>query len=150
MRVAPVSGDLLVKAVLVIGGVALAAWAVARMRQAAGDAAGAVWNGIASAAEGAYNLAGNAAQAVNPFNNDNVFYRGTNEVLFPSGNDTLGTWIYDALNPAPTPEYEFMGPPNIYAGQGNHTSVTPAYNGPGGAAFGVYPRPFGGGASGSW
>lgn len=41
-------------------------------------------------------------EALNPFNNQNIFYRGTNEVgAVLSGDDSfsLGSWVYDALHP---------------------------------------------------
>ena len=150
MRMTPVSGDLLVKAVLVIGGAALAVWAVGRMRSAAGEAAAATWNSIANTAEQAVNWAGNAVQYVNPASTNNVIYTGLNDVFFPGRSDTIGTWLYGALNPDPLaePAYEFVGPPYIPPYTPGSASVTPGYTGSGGAAFGIYPRA--GGASGSW
>ncbi len=50
------------------------------------------------AAEGVHDV----AQAVNPLNNNNIFYRGTNEigsVITGDNNFNLGVWIYDALHP---------------------------------------------------
>lgn len=147
MRVTPVSGDLLVKLAVVIGGAALAVWAVGRVRQAAADSVTNLWASIANGAEQAINWAGNAAQAVNPASDQNLLYQGLSRGL---GGESLGGWLYNEVHFENHPEYEFMGPPNIYAGQGNYTSVTPAYNGPGGAAFGMYPRINTGGATGSW
>lgn len=49
MKIAPVSGDLLVKGALMIGGVLLAVWAVRRITGAAGDAAGAAWDATSQA-----------------------------------------------------------------------------------------------------
>ncbi len=40
-----------------------------------------------------------AVSAVNPVNPNNIFSEGTNAVLFPSGSDSLGTWIYGIFHP---------------------------------------------------
>lgn len=36
-----------------------------------------------------------AVEAVNPLNNDNIFARGVNSVVSPSGTESLGTKLYD-------------------------------------------------------
>ena len=158
MRVAPVSGDLLVKLAITLGGVALAVWAVGRARTAAGDALSSMWNRVAGAAEGAYNWAGNAAQRINPASPENLVYSGLNANQWPDGSNTWGSWLYDEIHFENHPEYEFMGPPNPYesGNSGNYTSVMPPVTGSGGAAFGMYPRPSssttltGNGAQGGW
>lgn len=93
MKIGPVSGDLVVKGALVLGGVLLAIWAVRRVTGAA-----------SSAAEQAWGAAQNAAWAVTPWNNENVVYQGVNNALFPDGSDTLGTWLYGITHPEPRPE----------------------------------------------
>lgn len=145
MRVGPVSGDLLVKLALMGIGVGVAVWAVRRMQDAVSGAVDSAWGSVDAAAQ----WVRDGTKYINPASDQNLAYKGVNSVFFPEGDQTLGTWLYDVFRPAPTPEYEFVGPPNIYAGQGNTTSVTPGYTGPGGAAFGMYPRATGG-ASGSW
>lgn len=97
MNVAPVSGDLLVKTALVLGGVVLAVWAVRRATSAAGNAAGQLWDNVSTSAQ-------NAAWAVTPWNNDNVIYQGVNEAIWPDQSESLGTWLYGLLNPDPRPE----------------------------------------------
>lgn len=96
VKIAPVSGDLLVKGALMIGGVLLAVWAVRRITGAATDAAGAAWDATSQAVR-------DGAWAVTPWNNNNVIYRGVNNTLFPDGSDTLGTWLYGATQ-EPRPE----------------------------------------------
>ena len=76
-----------------IGAAVLLVWAVRKAAGAASDAAGQAW----SAAQ-------DAAWAVTPWNNENVVYQTVNRGLFPDGSDTLGTWLYDVLNPEPRPE----------------------------------------------
>mgnify|MGYP003375844662 CR=1 FL=1 len=90
MKIAPVSADLLIKAALIVGGLALAVWAVRKVAGAAGDVAGQAWT-----------AAGDAAWAVTPWNNENVIYQTVNGALFPSGQDTLGTWLYGITHPEP-------------------------------------------------
>ncbi len=97
MKIAPVSGDLLVKGALLIGGVLLAVWAVRRATGAASDAVGAAWDATSQAAR-------DAAWAVTPWNNNNVIYQGVNSTLFPDGSETLGTWLYNVTHPEPRPE----------------------------------------------
>lgn len=83
VKIAPVSGDLIVKGVLLIGAAALAVWAVRKAAGAASNAAGQAWD---AAKEGAW--------AVTPWNNENIAYQTVNNTLFPDGSDTLGTWVY--------------------------------------------------------
>ncbi|GKS96780.1 hypothetical protein [Acidovorax sp. SUPP2825] len=88
MRIAPVSGDLLVKVALIVGGAALAVWAVRRATTAAGAVAGQAWDTV--------------AQAVNPWSPNNVAYQTANRVVqsVPGyEQDTLGTFIHRILNP---------------------------------------------------
>lgn len=45
--------------------------------------------------------AGDALNAVNPTNNDNIFYSGVNSVggaLSDDDNFSLGSWVYDVFN----------------------------------------------------
>ena len=97
MKVSPVSGDLLVKAALVLGGVALAVWAARRAAAAATDAASAAWSNAADAVS-------NGAWAVTPWNNQNIVSQTVNGAIWPDGSDTLGTWLYGITHPEPRPE----------------------------------------------
>lgn len=104
MKIAPVSGDLIVKAALVLGGVAVAVWAVRKATGAASNVAGQVWGAAAGAASVAYQTATDAAWAVTPWNNQNVVAQGVNNAMFPDGSDTLGTWLYGISHQTPRPE----------------------------------------------
>lgn len=76
--------DLAIKAALIVGGVALAVYVTRKATTAVSDAAG------------------QALQAVNPWNNENVIYQTANsavQAVTGSKNATLGTWLYDVLNP---------------------------------------------------
>lgn len=143
MKIAPVSADLLIKLALLAGGVMVAAYVVRKASTAAADAAGAAWGGISDAAGVAYQTATDAAWAVTPWNNQNVISQGVNNALFPDGSDSLGTWLYDLLNPAPSPAMYVPDSPqwNTQGGQWNNPSAYTAPPGQGGAAFGIYPRP---------
>lgn len=142
VKIAPVSGDLLVKGALMIGGVLLAVWAVRRITGAASDAAGAAWDATSQAVR-------DGAWAVTPWNNNNVIYQGVNHTLFPEGNETLGTWAYgmteavvDLFKPETGPQPWDVTP---YGPSGprynNPSAYTTTTYGDGGAAFGIYPRP---------
>ena len=136
MKIAPVSGDFLVKSALVLLGVGVAVYVVRKASSAASDVASQAWN-----------TATDAAWAVTPWNNNNVIYQTANEALFPDGKESIGTWLYGLLNPEPEPTKS----PDWHTGEGrwNNPSAyeretggtTPGYTGSGGAAFGIYPRP---------
>ncbi len=75
--ITPINGTSLM---LGLAGIAAAAWLLNRGAKAATEAVG------------------TAAEAVNPVNNDNIFYQGVNAVgekLTGRENFDLGTWIYD-------------------------------------------------------
>ena len=135
MKIAPVSADLLIK--LALAGVVLGVgiWAVRRITGAVSDAAANAWGTAQDAAD----WVANQTAYINPASDRNLVYTGVNGAIWPDGSNTVGTWLHEVFNPEPTPEYEFVGPPNIYA-PGFTTSVTPGYTGSGGAAFGMYPR----------
>jgi len=130
MRVAPVSGDLLVKVALLAIGIGVAVYAVRRVTTAASDAAAAVWAPIDAAQQWVRDQ--------------------TNYVSDTAGG--VARWISNEIHFENHPEYEFMGPPNPYESSysGYYTSVTPPITGTGGAAFGIYPRFGQHGATGSW
>lgn len=75
--------DLLIKVVLVLAGVGLVVYLGRK-------ASGAV-----------VDVVGDAVNAVNPWNNDNVIYQTANQAVqsITGTPDTLGTWIYNALHP---------------------------------------------------
>ena len=76
--------DLAIKAALILGGVALAVYVTRKASGAGADAAG------------------QAIQAVNPWNQENVIYQTANkavETLTGSKHDTWGTWLFAKLNP---------------------------------------------------
>lgn len=59
-------------------------------------------------ADGAIETAKDAAQAVNPLNNENVFATTVNDVGAvvtgnPKGSWSLGSWIYDVTHPGEDP-----------------------------------------------
>lgn len=99
MKIAPVSGDMLIKlglGLLALGGVAMIVYTVKSQASAAA--------GYAS------NLAEQAANAVNPSSRDNFVYSGFNgiaaTVVPPSGPGysadgswSLGAWLYDINHP---------------------------------------------------
>lgn len=84
MKLAPVSADLVIK--LAIAGVA-----VLGVLYVLGKVAGAA----ASAASGALSATGDALQAVNPLNNENVLYQTANRITGGSDDLPLGVRIYD-------------------------------------------------------
>jgi hypothetical protein len=88
MKIAPVSADLLIK--LGLGAVALGVvgFVVFKVSRAAGAAVTATGEAI-----------GNAAQAVNPLNNDNVIYHTANRITGGSEDRPIGVRIYDWLHP---------------------------------------------------
>ena len=50
-------------------------------------------------------VASDVGQAINPVNDNNIFYTGVNAVgakLTSNENFNLGAWIYDAVNGSPT------------------------------------------------
>ena len=132
MRIAPVSGDLLVKVVLlaVAGGVVWYASrrAVSAVQGAVGQASDAVWapvqdfgrwandtwsagtGYVADTAGAAWQGAGSAAWALSPTNNDNVIYDAANKAF---GVPSIGSANYDFFNPG-----EFVGPPFVSGGGG--------------------------------
>lgn len=111
-----------------------------------------IWKGSRLAAP-LVDAAGEALQAVNPTNRDNIFYSGVNSVGAAVSGDkdwSLGGWIYDIthpgeldwLNPAPatqTPE-EWQQERSAYAATDPRRVDVPATSDYG-AAFGIYPRP---------
>lgn len=141
VKVAPVSGDLLVK--LALGALVIGAgvWAVRRASQAVPEAAGRAWDAIT---QGAYSLA--------PTNPNNVVYGGVNAGLSRvlGRDETLGGWVYELVNPpAPAPDplqgtYDGRAAqpwdvtPSYSGGRANNPS---AYSADTGAAFGFYRRP---------
>lgn len=127
-----IPAPLLIKGALLIGAAALAIWAARKAAGAASNAAGQAWD---AAKEGAW--------AVTPWNNENIVYQTVNNGLFPDGSDTLGTWLYGALHPAPEPAPYVPDSPawNTQGGKWNNPSAYTAPTGQGGAAFGIYPRP---------
>jgi len=95
MRVAPVSGDLLVKAALVLGGVALAVWAVQRASSAAAAAAGAAWDATWGTVTGAADTVREQAE---------VAYHTAGDMAWYAAPD----WLADLLDP-PVYEYRPLG-----------------------------------------
>ncbi|CAN7408944.1 hypothetical protein [Acidovorax sp. LjRoot194] len=93
MKVAPVSGDLIVKGVMLLAGVAVAVWAVRKVSGVAGDAAGQAWGAVKD-----------GAWALSPTNNENVIYQTANGAFWPDGSNSIGSWLYDVINPEPRPE----------------------------------------------
>lgn len=93
MKIAPVSGDLLVKLALgaaVLGGL----WWAARR---ASDAAGQLWPDVGNLLD----RAGSALNTVNPASDQNLVNRGVNAaVTAATGRDeNLGGWLYELTHP---------------------------------------------------
>lgn len=145
MRVAPVSGDLLVKLALGAAVIGAAVWAAKR-------AAAAV--PTLPSLQDIMNAADNAAAYVTPWNPDNLANSTVNAgVSAATGREeTLGGWLHDLTQPdpmaspapAPAPQ-EIYWPTGWSTGGGlwnNPSAYTaPGVTGSGGAAFGIYPRP---------
>jgi hypothetical protein len=86
VKLAPISGDLLLKAALVLGGLGLLWVAGNKLATVGSSAAAAVGQGL---------------NAVNPLNNDNVIYHTANTWTGGAPDTTLGGRIYDFFNPEP-------------------------------------------------
>lgn len=57
-------------------------------------------------------IVGTVATAVNPTNPDNLAYRGVNAVgsrLTGDASFSLGSWVYDLINPQPITTQQFIG-----------------------------------------
>lgn len=136
MKVAPVSADLLIKLALLAGGVLVAAYVVRKASTAASDAAGAAWDATSQAVR-------DGAWAVTPWNQENVFYEGINNAIWPDGSESLGTWLYNLTHSDPLKPSAYGNALNAWdtSGRWNNPSAYTAPSGQGGAAFGIYPRP---------
>jgi hypothetical protein len=99
MKIAPVSADLLIKLTIVAAAVGALIYAGKR----AANIASTAWEPLSNAIV-------NTGQAITPWNPDNVVNTGVNKVLFPSGNNTLGGWLYDATHadPVSTPKADVL------------------------------------------
>lgn len=139
VKIATVSGDLIVKGALLLGAAALAVWAVRKAAGATSEVAGQAWD---AAKDGAW--------AVTPWNNENIIYQTVNSNIFPDGSDTIGTALYGAVVRVEKWWDDATAPTGWHTGEGRwnnpsaytaeSTGVTPGYTGSGGAAFGMYPR----------
>lgn len=87
---------------LIVAGVAVALFGIAwYAKSKVVDAAGAVGDAVSGAVTWVTDEAGNVVQAVNPVNDKNIFYSGTNSVVQAvtgQPNQTLGGWIYDIFH----------------------------------------------------
>lgn len=143
MQRAPVSGDMLVKLTLIAAAVGVLIYAVRSARAAVADL-----NPIGTISDVLYGTADYVGQAwsngtINPASTNNVIYGGVNSALFPAGDATLGTWLYDMFNPDPLAYVPNPAPSTWQThGRWNNPSAYEAEPGHGGAAFGIYPRPF--------
>jgi hypothetical protein len=86
---------------LAVGGVVVLLYLAYQAKNAVGNAASTAWDATT-----------NAANAINPLNNNNVIYQGANAAL---GTDSIGGSIFDFLNPnatglAPAPDPWSAGP----------------------------------------
>ena len=95
MKIAPVSADLLIKLAVVAAGLG-AIWYVLNKASKTTSAA-AAWVG---------ETADNVVQAVNPLNDQNIFYTGANTITGGAANESIGTRLYDFFNP---PEQDAAG-----------------------------------------
>ena len=88
MKVAPVSGDLLIKLALTGVAVGLAVYLVSKVAATASNAAGAI---------------GSAFENVNPASQNNVLYHTATTITSAATGreETLGGWLYDLFNPDP-------------------------------------------------
>lgn len=99
MRVAPVSGDLLVKLTLMAVAVGVVVYGTRKA-----TAAVQAMNPVGTVRDVLYGTAdyfGNAWTSgfINPASTNNAIYTGVNNVLFPDQSDTLGTWFYNLIHP---------------------------------------------------
>lgn len=79
---------MLLKAALILAGLGLLWYTGNRIATAGSQAVGSVGNAIS-----------NAANAINPLNNDNVIYHTANWLTGGAENETLGGRAYDFFNP---------------------------------------------------
>lgn len=84
MKISPVSADLMIKLALIGVGVIAAVYLVKSLKDAATA-------GVAAA--------GDALQAVNPMNTDNVLYHTANVITGGDKSQPLGTRIYNFFHP---------------------------------------------------
>lgn len=99
MKLQPVSADLVIKLAL---GLALVG-AVVYLAKRVGGAAGAAVDGVTAAAGEAFDYAANVAYSVSPLNHENVIYQTANTITGGSPDTSLGSRIYDWVNPDPVP-----------------------------------------------
>lgn len=156
MKLAPVSADLLVKAALLLGGVALVAYAVRAAKDAAAAAGNAAWGAVTGAADVAYQTSVGAVYGIG----DAVGIPRTDLTECERAKAEGRTWDASFACPAgdfvsylfkPSPPSAQTTVPSGWDvtpyGPGgpryNNPSayVAPGYTGDGGAAFGIYPRP---------
>jgi hypothetical protein len=141
MKVAPVSADLLIKLTLGAAAVGLVLYGLKRAANAASAPFGAITDVL-------YNTADAVGQAwnngtINPASTNNAVYAGLNGSIWPDGSETLGTWLYGAINPDPLAPSSYGNALSAWqtAGRMNNPSAYVAPSNQGGAAFGIYPRP---------
>lgn len=101
MRIAPVSGDLLVKLTLVAVAVGVLAYGTRKAVQAVQSV-----NPIGTVRDVLYGTAdyfGNVwdSGVINPASTNNAIYTGINDVFWPDQSESLGTWLYGVFNPDP-------------------------------------------------
>lgn len=141
MRVAPVSGDLLVKLALGAGLVAGLVWAARRAAAAVPEL---------PSLQDIMDAASNTAAHLAPWNPDNPAAVAVNAgVSAATGRDeTLGGWLYDLthadpMTSSPPPAAAWPTGWSTGGGRWNNPSAytAPGVTGSGGAAFGIYPRP---------
>lgn len=133
MKIAPVSGDLLVKLAL-FAAVGVGAWMLLQRAKAALPS----WPAVPDWGQVGATLGG----WVNPMSDQNLAYQGTTAAVSAAVGyeETLGGWLYDLTHPDPM---AVVTPPYVPWEEGWPTggSVTYPIGGSGGAAFGMYPRP---------
>jgi len=145
MKIAPVSGDLLVKLTLIAAAVGLVAYGVKEVN----DKLSKLKNPLAGMSDVLYqtmDAIGNAwtSGAINPASTENVIYSGVNDSLFPAGTNTVGGWLYDLIHSDPVNPNSYANALSAWdtAGRWNNPSAYTAPAEQGGAAFGIYPKAF--------
>jgi hypothetical protein len=146
-----VTSDTAVKLAAVGGGLLLIAWVINRGASAASgvlDSAGAAFsNGVSSAADF-------VGTRLNPASDQNLMYGGVNAVggaITGTSDFSLGSWLYDVINPEPAPVTSGGG------GQFNGHGASGSWAAPAPSVYWVdlpdwqaYVTAGTGGASGAW
>lgn len=146
MRVAPVSADLLIKLALGVVVIGAAVYGARRLMASINGIGSDAW---ASASGTVADVADWAGVALNPASDGNLVYSGISnagEAITGVPGWNLGGWLHDAINGDAWADEMARDDERARAEADAETARLlaryPSYTvGPGGAAFGIYPRP---------